>query len=99
MDCKDVTEFIVVPPKRQRAEILAARDRFSEFLRRQFPGYAFKIAGLAPVDDGDSFGVYPVMNFIGPDNQSFMCNAPAAWLLVEIRRACEAFDLHKNFAA
>ncbi|WP_085032279.1 hypothetical protein [Ensifer aridi] len=99
MDCRDVTEFIVVPPEAQRAKIWDARERFSEYLRRQFPGYGFRVARLAPVDTGDGYGVYPVMNFIGPDNQSFMCNEPPGWLIGEIRRACYAFDLLKSFAA
>lgn len=99
MDCKDVTEFIVVPPAAVRPDILAAKERFADYLKRQFPGYSFRIARLAPVDTGEWFGVYPVMNFVGADNQTLMCNEPPSWLLGEIRMACQAFDLLKSFAA
>ncbi|MDW9770416.1 hypothetical protein BMJ34_13335 [Sinorhizobium medicae] len=99
MDCKDVTEFIVVPPVTLRADIWAAKERFADALSRQFPGYSFRIARIAPVDTGECFGVYPVMNFVGADNQAFMCNEPPSWLLGEIRMACQAFDLRKGFAA
>ncbi|WP_026616406.1 hypothetical protein [Ensifer aridi] len=99
MDSKDVTEFIVVPPEVKRSEVWAVRERFLDYLRQQFAGYSFRVACIAPVDIGESFGVYPVMNFIGPDNQSFMCNEPPRWLLGEIREACYEFDLRKSFAA
>lgn len=99
MDCRDVTEFIVVSPVARRSEIWAAKERFTDHLRRQFPGYSFRIARIAPVDTGECFGVYPVMNFVGADNQAFMCNEPPSWLLGEIRMACQAFDLRKSFAA
>lgn len=99
MDCKDVTEFIVVPPVALRADIWAAKERFADALSRQFPSYSFRIARIAPVDTGECFGVYPVMNFVGADNQAFMCNEPPSWLLGEIRMACQAFDLRKSFAA
>lgn len=99
MDCKDVTEFIVVPPVALRADIWAAKERFADTLSRQFPGYSFRIARIGPVDTGEFFGVYPVMNFVGADNQAFMCNEPPSWLLGEIRMACQAFDFRKSFAA
>lgn len=99
MDYRDVTEFIVVPPAARSADIWSAKERFADHLRRQFPGYSFRIARIAPVDTGECFGVYPVMNFVGPDNQAFMCNEPPSWLLGEIRFACQAFDLRKSFAA
>ncbi|RVO78958.1 hypothetical protein CN084_11710 [Sinorhizobium medicae] len=99
MDCKDVTEFIVVPPVALRADIWAAKERFADTLSRQFPGYSFRIARIAPVDTGECFGVYPVMNFVGADKQAFLCNEPPSWLLGEIRMACQAFDLRKSFAA
>jgi hypothetical protein len=60
MDCKDVTEFIIVPAEHMSAEIWQARERFADYLRRRFPGYSFysfRIARLAPIDTGDSFGV------------------------------------------
>ncbi|WP_307959293.1 hypothetical protein [Sinorhizobium medicae] len=89
----------MVPPVTLRADIWAAKERFADALSRQFPGYSFRIARIAPVDTGECFGVYPVMNFVGADNQAFMCNEPPSWLLGEIRMACQAFDLRKGFAA
>ncbi|WP_085025272.1 hypothetical protein [Ensifer aridi] len=99
MDCKEVTEFIIVPPEGQRTDLWAAKERFLDHLRRHFPGYSFRVARLSPIDPGETFGIFPVMNFVGPDNQSIMCNEPPSWLLAEIRRACYAFDIRKSFAA
>ncbi|OCP05018.1 MULTISPECIES: hypothetical protein [unclassified Ensifer] len=87
-DPKDVTAFTIVPPPlRGRRESV----RLMAHLRRLFPGYSFKLAAIAPVDAGDRFGIYPVMNFIGADNRSYVCNEPPNWLIGEIRSACHAF--------
>lgn len=98
---KEVLEFIIVPPFSQREAVAAAKERMVAYLGYQFPGYSFKIGPFVPVGDEDRFCVLPVMNFVGDDGQSYMCNEPKRWFLQEIADACAAFDLkgRRHFAA
>ncbi|OOG73852.1 hypothetical protein B0E45_06040 [Sinorhizobium sp. A49] len=95
----EVTEFVIVPPVDQRPQIHGAKERFVDYLVRRFPGYAFKVSSVAPVGEMDCYMIYPIMNFLGPDGQSYMCTKPPAWLLGEISRACDDFDVERSFAA
>lgn len=54
---------------------------------------------IGPADGEGRFGVYPVMNFIGADNRSYMCVEPPTWLLTEVRKVCSSFDVRMCFAA
>lgn len=98
---REVLEFIIVPPYEKRAAVAAAKDRLANYLERRFPGYRFKIGGFAPVGDEDAFCVLPVMNFLGDDGKSYMCEEPMRWFVREIANACQAFDLEgfRSFAA
>ena len=98
---KEVLEFIIVPPFDKRAAVAAAKDRLENFLGHRFPGYSFKVASFAPVGDEYHFCVLPVMNFVGDDGKSYMCEEPKRWLLQEIAYTCTEFDLKgkRSFAA
>lgn len=98
---RDVLEFIIVPPYARRSAIFASKERMEAYLRNRFPGYSFKVARLGPVGDDDDFCVIPVMNFLGDDGQSYMCNEPKPWFIAEVRSACREFDLggRRSFAA
>lgn len=98
---KEVLEFIIVSPFNKRAEVGAARERLENWLGHRFPGYVFKVGSAVPVGDDDAFTVLPVMNFVGDDGKSYMCEQPSRWLLREIGSACDAFDLKgkRSFAA
>lgn len=96
---REVTEFIIVPPRERGDEIMPAKERFIGYLQRHFPGYSFKVTMIGPADGEGRFGVYPVMNFIGADNRSYMCVEPPTWLLTEVRKVCSSFDVRMSFAA
>ncbi len=98
---KDVLEFIIVPPYQKREEVDAAKERLAAYLGYRFPGYTFKIGRFVPIGDEDRFCVLPVMNFVGDDGKSYMCDAPKRWFLQEIADACAMFDLKgkRSFAA
>ncbi|MCO5152541.1 MULTISPECIES: hypothetical protein [unclassified Shinella] len=98
---QDVLEFIIVPPYERRAAIFASKERMEAYLGNRFPGYSFKAARLGPVGDDEDFCILPVMNFIGDDGHSYMCNEPKPWFLSEILAACGEFDVsgRRSFAA
>lgn len=89
---QDVLEFIIVPPYARRSEIFASKERMEAYLGNRFPGYSFKVARLGPVGDDDDFCVIPVMNFLGDDGHSYMCNPPKLWLIADIASECRQFD-------
>ncbi|CAD7023280.1 hypothetical protein REJC140_00153 [Pseudorhizobium endolithicum] len=91
---REVLEFIIVPPFEQREAVATAKDRLADYLERRFPGYRFKIGPFAPVGDEETFCILPVMNFLGDDGKSYMCDEPKRWFVQEIADACQAFDLH-----
>jgi hypothetical protein len=92
-DEREVLEFIIVPPYEKRAAVAAAKDQLANYLERRFPGYQFRIGGFAPVGDEDAFCVLPLMNFLGDDGKSYMCEEPKRWFVQEIADACRKFDL------
>jgi hypothetical protein len=71
------------------------------YLANRFPGYSFKIARLGPVGDDYDFCVIPIMNFLGDDGRSYMCNPPKTWFIAGVAAACRAFDQNgtRHFAA
>ncbi|MGZ2501784.1 hypothetical protein EHI47_11535 [Rhizobium leguminosarum] len=98
---REVLSFIIVPPFEQRAGVGAAKERLENYLSHRFPGYDFKVGPFAPVRDEEAFCVLPIMNFVGDDGKSYMCEPPKRWLLHDIENACQAFDLkgRRRFAA
>jgi hypothetical protein len=98
---EEVLQFIIVPPYEQRAAVAAAKERLENFLQLRFPGYEFKVGPFAPVGDEDDFCILPVMNFVGDNGQSYMCEPPKRWFMQEIADACGQFDLNgkRSFAA
>ncbi len=92
MNMREVTEFVIVPPHEAQRDITAQKDRFRAYLERHFPGYAFSIAPMAPVDSARSFAILPVMNFIDDENRMRMCEQPSQWLVSEIANACGRFS-------
>ncbi|MDM9644499.1 hypothetical protein [Rhizobium sp. S163] len=90
---REVLEFIIVPPFEHRAAATAAKEFFETYLSNRFPGHRFRIGPFAPVGDDDDFCVLPIMNFLGDDGKSYMCNQPKRWLLQEIADACREFDV------
>ncbi|MGQ3213810.1 MAG: hypothetical protein ACT6U0_09895 [Shinella sp.] len=89
---KDVLEFIIIPPYARRSKVFASKERMEAYLGNRFPGYSFKVARLGPVGDDDDFCILPVMNFLGDDGHSYMCNEPKSWFLADIASACREFD-------
>ncbi|WP_200943545.1 hypothetical protein [Rhizobium sp. Leaf321] len=98
---REVLSFIIVPPYAQRAVVTAAKERFEDYLSRRFPGYDFTVGPFAPVGDEDEFCVLPVMNYPGPNGESYMCDPPKRWFVQDIADACASFDLKgtRHFAA
>lgn len=98
---RDVLEFIIVPAYARRAAIFASRERMEAYLGNRFPGYSFKVARLGPVGDDEDFCILPIMNFLGDDGGSYMCNPPKPWFVAEIVAACREFDVagRRSFAA
>lgn len=90
---REVLEFIIVPPFEKRVAVAAAKERFEDYLGRRFPGYTFKVGPFAPVGDAEEFCVLPLMNFLGDDGKSYMCDEPKRWFVREIADACLEFDL------
>ncbi|ACI55733.1 hypothetical protein Rleg2_2459 [Rhizobium leguminosarum bv. trifolii WSM2304] len=90
---REVLEFIIVPPFKERAAVGAAKERLEHYLGNRFPGYSFKVGPFAPVGDEEEFCVLPLMNFVGDDGNNYMCTPPRRWLLQEIAHACRGFDL------
>jgi hypothetical protein len=90
---KEVLSFIIVPPFDQRAAVAAARERLENYLSLRFLGYDIKVGPFAPVGSDEGFCVLPIMNFVGDDGESYMCEQPSRWLLHDIACACNVFDL------
>ncbi len=88
---REVLEFIIVPPFNERASIYNDREKLSGFLRTKFPGYAFTVVAVAPVDDEDEFNVIPVMSFLDDEGRMRMCVYPSLLLMGAIARECETF--------
>lgn len=97
----EVLEFIILPPFSRRAAVACLRDQFEQHLRHRFPGYSFRVGPFAPVGSDDDFCVVPVMNFIGDDGKSYMCEPPKRWMLQEISEACRELmhDVRRFYAA
>lgn len=91
----DVSEFVIVPPVDELSAVLDARAALTDFLCRKFPGYAFNVAPMAPVNDGADFLVIPVMGFYTDDGKGQMCRPPQPWLLGEIRAALKRYQIPK----
>lgn len=92
----EVLEFVVVPPYHKRHEIAASEASFTDFLRRRFRGYTFKIAGIAPVGDEDAYHAIPIMNFTDDEGNMRMCEPVQPWVLREIEDACTEFAGNKK---
>lgn len=95
---REVLEFIIVPPYRERAAVTAAKERFEDCLSRRFPGYHIKIGPFAPIRDDQTFFVLPLMNFIDDDGKKQTCDQPRRWLMRDIARACEELYFTENKA-
>ncbi|MBX5021188.1 hypothetical protein [Rhizobium lentis] len=98
---KEVLSFIIVPPFDQREVVEAAKDRLVNYLSHRFPGYDFKVGPFAPIGDDEAFCVLPIMNFVGDDGKSYICDPTQRWLLQEIAHTCNEFDFkgRRNYAA
>lgn len=98
MSEREVLEFVIVPPYPKRHAIAASEAHFSDFLKRRFRGYSFRVAGVAPVgsDDDDSFHVIPVMSFTDDAGVMRMCEPPQSWIIAEISEACRQFSANKR---
>lgn len=88
---QDVLEFIIAPPYERRAAIFASKERMEAYLENRFPGYSFKIARLGPVGDDEDFCILPVMNFLGDDGKSYVCNEPKSWFIGDVAASCRSF--------
>lgn len=91
MNQQEVSQFIIVPPLSRRDAIVRSREVFADYLGKQFPQYSFDVATIAPVQDEEDFGVIPIMNFVTPDGDSFMCKRAPRWIFIEIAAACRRF--------
>lgn len=91
----EVLEFVVVPPYHLRHSVAASEASFTDFLKRRFGGYSFRVAGVAPVGDDDVFHVIPVMNFRDDEGNMRMCEPVQPWILSEIEAACGEFTSSK----
>jgi hypothetical protein len=91
MKQQEVSQFIIVPPLSRRDWIFKAREVFTDHLARQFPQYSFEVAPIAPVQEDEDFGIIPIMNFVTPDGDSFMCQPVERWVFREIADACRRF--------
>ncbi len=98
MTCRDVMSFVIVPPPDNRGS-LTQQEKLIDLLLRKFPGYSFRVTKLSPVGHGPDFGVYPVMNFLGPDGEMLLCTEPKSWLIAGIREACSRFMKTEALAA
>jgi hypothetical protein len=94
MNQQEVSQFIIVPPFNQRDRIFDGREILTDYLARQFPRYSFEIAPIAPVQDDEDFSVIPIMNFVTPDGDSFMCKPVERWVFAEIADACRRFGAY-----
>jgi len=92
---RDVTDFIVIAPPAQRAQLLAQRDRFEAWMRAEFPGYAFSVVEAGPaIEDPDTMFVVPIMGTAGNKGDEIqMRRKPDAQLVRDILQRLAAFDL------
>lgn len=88
---QDVTQFIVVPPLAKRQTVLERQKELLDYLGRVFPRFSFDITPLAPVSDEEDFIVFPIMNFVTPDGDSYMCRPLDPWIRSDIMQALRAF--------
>lgn len=87
----EVSQFIIVPPAGRHADLLRRKELFKTFLMRRFPRYAFDIAVIAVLEEDDHFVVVPIMNYVTPDGDSYMCNKPPRSIIAAIAQACVEF--------
>ncbi|MCO4316313.1 hypothetical protein M8997_003885 [Phyllobacterium sp. 21LDTY02-6] len=93
MNQRQVGDFVIVAPFEKRAAASAQKDMFTAYLKRCFPKLNFAIAPFAPVDSAGGFSVIPIMGAVGGDGECSLCEPPSRWLIAEIIKACERFDL------
>lgn len=92
MKQQDVKQYIIVPPASRLGEFSQCRHRFADWLAKRYPRLTFEVAMMAPIQDDDHFIAIPIMNFISPDGDSFMCKEPDRWLVNEIVATCAEFE-------
>jgi hypothetical protein len=88
---QEVSQLIVVAPCNRRAELLQCRHLFTDYMAKRFPAFTFDLAGVSPIEDEDHFLIIPIMNYVTPDGDSYMCKPAPQWLLNEIAAACTDF--------
>lgn len=87
---KEVTEFVVVPPRERTGEIVSAKDRFIAHLESAFPQLKFEVQGTSPFDV-DGFQVIPMMGRIG-EHGGVLCDRPDPQLIWQIMKRCADFN-------
>jgi len=88
---REVSQLIIVAPAVRRGALFQCRDQFTDYLTRRFPAFTFDLARLSPIEDDEHFLVIPIMSYVTPDGDSYMCKPAPQWLLNEIAAACEDF--------
>lgn len=87
-----VSQFVIVPPAGRSRELLRCQELFKTYLMRRFPRYSFDVAMVAVLEDDDHFVVIPIMNYVTPDGDSYMCQPPSRSTIAEISEACASFS-------
>jgi len=87
-----VSQFIIVPPAGRSRELVRCKELFASYLMRRFPRYSFDVAAVAVLEDDDHFVVIPIMNYVTPDGDSYMCQEPSRSVMAEISEACAGFS-------
>lgn len=90
-DRREVSQFLVVPPMQLMPDLIRQRERFEDFLEGRFPGWSFDLCGLSPVSEDDEFYIIPIMNFITPDGDSYMCREIQPWVRSDILKVCREY--------
>lgn len=88
----EVAQLIVVPPRQRSAELAANKEVFAAYMARRFPAFTFDLAKVSPIQDDEHFLIIPIMNYVTPDGDSYMCRSVPQWLLNEIAAACGDFQ-------
>jgi len=87
-----VSQFIIVPPAGRSRDLVRCKELFKAHLMRQFPRYSFDVASVAVLEDDHHFVIIPIMNYVTPDGDSYLCQEPSRSVIAEISEACAGFS-------
>lgn len=93
---EQVSEFVILAPGSAHGALVYAKERLRCYLAGRFPEYQFSLAEMWGDHEEDAFVVVPVVGTVGDEENPGHLMAVNERVIVEIRQALEAFQLHAS---